>query len=145
MATAHGMRVHLFPRRKAGDETVPEKGRRPVEVDLRMIQGLFGVPQPDAAAALGVSLTALKQVCRKLGIPRWPYQRPTKHAKLHKHGKRHLHRASAAVERPCRKQASWWSAWALLLHSSQHPSRRVEALSPASSPSWVRRQSSTPT
>ena len=92
MAAAHGMRVHLFPRRKAGDETVPEKGRRPVEVDLRMIQGLFGVPQPDAAAALGVSLTALKQVCRKLGIPRWPYQRPSKQAK---HGKRH--RASAAV------------------------------------------------
>ncbi|MGB1593610.1 MAG: RWP-RK domain-containing protein, partial [Promethearchaeia archaeon] len=92
MATAHGMRVHLFPRRKAGDETFPEKGRRPVEVDLRMIQGLFGVPQPDAAAALGVSLTALKQVCRKLGIPRWPYQRPSKQAK---HGKRH--RASAAV------------------------------------------------
>lgn len=92
VATAHGMRVHLFPRRKAGDETVPEKGRRPVEVDLRMIQGLFGVPQPDAAAALGVSLTALKQVCRKLGILRWPYQRPSKQAK---HGKRH--RASAAV------------------------------------------------
>jgi hypothetical protein len=45
-----------------------------------------------AAATLGMSLTALKQVCavcRKLGIPRWPYQRPTKHAKLHKHGKRH--------------------------------------------------------
>jgi len=31
--------------------------------------------QPDAARALGISLTSLKQVCRKLGVARWPYQR----------------------------------------------------------------------
>ena len=36
---------------------------------------LFGVPQPLAAKELGISLTALKQICRKLGIVRWPYQR----------------------------------------------------------------------
>jgi hypothetical protein len=74
-------RVHLFPRRKAGDSVFPEKGRLPVKVDRETIEAMFGMPQPDASRALGVSLTALKQVCRKLGIARWPYQRPCKRGK----------------------------------------------------------------
>ena len=74
-------RVHLFPRRKAGDNVFPEKGRLPVKVDRETIEAMFGMPQPEASRALGVSLTALKQVCRKLGIPRWPYQRPCKRGK----------------------------------------------------------------
>jgi hypothetical protein len=74
-------RVHLFPRRKAGDSVFPEKGRLPVKVDRETIEAMFGMPQPEASRALGVSLTALKQVCRKLGIPRWPYQRPCKRGK----------------------------------------------------------------
>jgi hypothetical protein len=73
--------VHLFPRRKAGDSVFPEKGRLPVKVDRETIEAMFGMPQPEASRALGVSLTALKQVCRKLGIPRWPYQRPCKRGK----------------------------------------------------------------
>jgi hypothetical protein len=78
------MRVHLFPRRKAGDTMFPEKGRLPVKVDRETIQTMFGMPQPDASRALGVSLTALKQVCRKLGITRWPYQRPCKRGKRYR-------------------------------------------------------------
>ena len=69
------VKVHLFPRRKAGDHIFPEKGRLPVKVDRETVESLFGVPQPDAARALGISLTSLKQVCRKLGVTRWPYQR----------------------------------------------------------------------
>ena len=42
------------------------------------IKALFGLPQKDAAKALGISLTALKQVCRKLGVDRWPYWRKKK-------------------------------------------------------------------
>jgi hypothetical protein len=53
----------------------PRKGRPPVKVEEKAIRALFAVPQPSAAKALGISLTALKQVCRKLNIPRWPYQR----------------------------------------------------------------------
>jgi len=34
--------------------------------------------QAEAAKRLGISITALKQVCRKLGITRWPYHRPCK-------------------------------------------------------------------
>jgi hypothetical protein len=32
--------------------------------------------QPEAARTLGISLTTLKQICRRLGFPRWPYKRP---------------------------------------------------------------------
>ncbi|EKX47234.1 hypothetical protein GUITHDRAFT_107146 [Guillardia theta CCMP2712] len=31
--------------------------------------------QTDAAVSLGISLTALKNACRRLGIRRWPYKR----------------------------------------------------------------------
>jgi hypothetical protein len=82
--SSEAMRVHLFPRRKAGDTMFPEKGRLPVKVDRETIQTMFGMPQPDASRALGVSLTALKQVCRKLGITRWPYQRPCKRGKRYR-------------------------------------------------------------
>jgi len=72
-------RVHLFPRRKAGAGAVPvTKGRQPVELTRSAISAMFGMPQPHAARDLGISLTALKQVCRKLGIVRWPYMRSSK-------------------------------------------------------------------
>ena len=35
-------------------------------------------PTHHHARDLGISLTALKQVCRKLGIVRWPYMRSSK-------------------------------------------------------------------
>ena len=81
MPPAKNVRVQLFPRRKAGDQVYPEKGRQPVKVDLETISSMFGMPQPEAARVLDLSLTALKQVCRKLGITRWPYKRPCKRGK----------------------------------------------------------------
>jgi len=76
--------LHLFPRRKAGDNVFPEKGRLPVNINLQTIQTMFCMPQPEACKALSISLTALKQVCRKLGITRWPYQRPCKRGKRYR-------------------------------------------------------------
>lgn len=69
------IQVQLFPRRKVGDTVFPEKGRLPVKIDRKTIESLFGMPQPNAARKLGISLTSLKQVCRKLGVTRWPCQR----------------------------------------------------------------------
>ena len=57
------------------DGAAPRTGRPPVRVDPARLKTLFGVPQPEAARILGISLTALKQVCRKAGISRWPYLR----------------------------------------------------------------------
>jgi len=65
--------VRIFPRRKAGESAsaCPEKGRAPLKFDLASIQPLFALSQKDAARALGISLTALKKMCRKLGINSW--------------------------------------------------------------------------
>ena len=65
--------VRIFPRRKAGENTsaCPEKGREPLKFDVNSIQPLFALAQKDAARALGISVTALKKVCRKLGIHSW--------------------------------------------------------------------------
>ena len=63
--------VHIFPRRKAGESACPEKGRAPLKFDLASIQPLFALSQKDAARALGISLTALKKMSRKLGINSW--------------------------------------------------------------------------
>ena len=63
--------VRIFPRRKCGENSGAEKGRAPLKFDVKSIQPLFVLPQKDAARALGISLTALKKVCRKLGINSW--------------------------------------------------------------------------
>ena len=65
---------------------VPGRGRRPTKIERRVVEGLFSVPQTDAARKLGISLTTLKQACRRLGIMRWPYQR-------------HVHESTALTHR----------------------------------------------
>jgi hypothetical protein len=89
-----GAHVRLFPRRKLIGGEIPEKGRAPLKVDMSAIQALFCRPQSDAAKEIGISLTALKQICRKLGIQRWPYQR------LCKSGRKYAKPASAADTPP---------------------------------------------
>ena len=68
--------VRIFPRRKAGD--LPSKtfrSRAPLQINRDTIVAWFEWPMPQAAQHLGISITALKQVCRKLGVLRWPYRR----------------------------------------------------------------------
>jgi len=84
--------VRLFPRRKLGGGQAPEKGRAPLRVDNDQIRSMFSRPQACAAKELGISLTALKQICRKLSIVRWPYRRP-------KLGAKREARSSGAVAR----------------------------------------------
>ncbi len=40
-----------------------------------LLNALEGLPLQQAAAAVGVSVTALKKACRRLGIARWGYRR----------------------------------------------------------------------
>jgi hypothetical protein len=44
----------------------------PVEVDLATLKSKLGMRLSDAAKSLGISMTTFKQVCRKLGVARWP-------------------------------------------------------------------------
>jgi hypothetical protein len=59
--------AHVFKRGKARQDA------RPVAITLDTLQQFSQHPLPAAAEALGVSVTALKGACRKLGIQRWPY------------------------------------------------------------------------
>ncbi|EKX53855.1 hypothetical protein GUITHDRAFT_100821 [Guillardia theta CCMP2712] len=72
--------VRIFPRRKAFQDARPHKGKA-LMVDISTLQPLFGLPQEEASKLLGISVTAMKQLCRKLGVGRWPYQKPTRKEK----------------------------------------------------------------
>lgn len=45
------------------------------EILLEDLVPLFEYKLTDAAKRLGISVSTLKRVCRKLGIPRWPYRK----------------------------------------------------------------------
>ena len=96
------MSVRVFPRRKAGEEcNTPEKGRLPLKLDIGTIQPLFALPQKDAANVLGISLTALKKVCRKLGIHSWTQVRDVRiplQASMYAQNSAHMGSAPAVLE-----------------------------------------------
>jgi hypothetical protein len=58
-----------------GSEYKPVRGRPPIKLSWASIEPYFCRPQPEAAKALGISLTSLKVVCRKQGLLKWPYRR----------------------------------------------------------------------
>jgi hypothetical protein len=64
--------ARVYPRRKAG-ETVRSTSK-PIVLTTEMLEPFFGTPLRTAAWHMGLCPTALKSVCRKLGINRWPYQ-----------------------------------------------------------------------
>ena len=66
----------VFPRRKPNLKRAMEKGcpaAAPVSITLEVLEQLASHSLPTAAAKLGISATAMKNACRKLGISRWPY------------------------------------------------------------------------
>jgi len=69
--------IRLFPRRKKYDAVGASTGYRrnerlPQLFDLATISECFCLIQGEAAKRLGISVTTLKKVCRKLGFERWP-------------------------------------------------------------------------
>uniref|UniRef100_A0A7S0HNB0 RWP-RK domain-containing protein n=1 Tax=Hanusia phi TaxID=3032 RepID=A0A7S0HNB0_9CRYP len=63
----------VVPRRKRGESNFQRQD--PIGLDRSAIQKLFHLRQKDAADHLGISLTALKNACRALGVNHWPYSR----------------------------------------------------------------------
>lgn len=43
-------------------------------LNLEMLEQFYGVPLHVAAKKLGICQTAIKKVCRRLGIKKWPYK-----------------------------------------------------------------------
>ena len=75
--------IRLFPRRKLRNEgdfpvhdaRFPRRAREPVIIHREQLEALYHMKQHEAAGKLGISITSLKQACRKLNIMRWPYER----------------------------------------------------------------------
>jgi hypothetical protein len=59
----------VLPRKRCGDRP------NPVVVTATIIQTLQSLPIHKAADVVGISVTALKRACRRLGVHRWPYHR----------------------------------------------------------------------
>ncbi|EKX44835.1 hypothetical protein GUITHDRAFT_109260 [Guillardia theta CCMP2712] len=72
--------IRVFPRKKLLQQTSSPACRKNPGVSLKAssLQALFHLPQTKAAASLGLSLTAFKSACRRLGIARWPYERKSR-------------------------------------------------------------------
>jgi hypothetical protein len=47
----------------------------PLVITREQIDALRGLPLPRAAGAVGISATAFKRACRRLGVARWDYKR----------------------------------------------------------------------
>ena len=71
------------------------KGRAPVHLNLETIAPFFGTRQQEAAQKLGISTTTLKQVCRKLGVSRWPYMRSSKKNRIKTESKEQIAQIAA--------------------------------------------------
>jgi hypothetical protein len=69
--------ITIHPRRKAG-----ELNRNSTEVEIRrdFVETLFDRPLCEAAQSVNLCVTSFKQVCRRLGISRWPYTRIRTHS-----------------------------------------------------------------
>ena len=47
----------------------------PIQLTASLLRQHFAMPLHDAARKLGICATAVKKVCRKMGIMQWPFQR----------------------------------------------------------------------
>lgn len=62
--------VFVVPRRKTGQQCADVM---PVVLNLELLKQYTSMPLYSAAALLGLSTTALKKACRRLGVRRWPH------------------------------------------------------------------------
>jgi len=75
-APGHKSNVELvFPRRgrKSGNDA-DRRTHEPIQITMETMMGLFHLPLVQAASRLGLSPTAIKSVCRRLGIRKWPFR-----------------------------------------------------------------------
>mmetsp|Transcript_10616 Transcript_10616/g.21005 ORF Transcript_10616/g.21005 Transcript_10616/m.21005 type:complete len:523 (+) Transcript_10616:217-1785(+) len=108
----------IFPRRKAGQDS--RGPTQPVIVTMELLKELSHMPLATAAEKLGVSPTAIKKACRKLGVHRWPIKPMTEARPTSSKGSEP--RSSTAASRQASPPAK----------SNRPPSQAAPAASPAS-------------
>ena len=59
----------------AGKKKLREEKRKKIDTDIHLVKNFFHLPMSVATQKLQIGSTALKKICRKYGIPRWPYRR----------------------------------------------------------------------
>ena len=72
-AVAPRVRLPLPAYDSAGDSDGPLP--QPILITTELLAALRGLPLPRAARAVGISATAFKRACRRLGLRRWDYKR----------------------------------------------------------------------
>lgn len=65
--------LRLFPRRKAGESDLKALGG-PVDLSKEIVDEFVGMSMKEASQKLGISASAMKKACRKLGIQKWPHK-----------------------------------------------------------------------
>ncbi|EKX31064.1 hypothetical protein GUITHDRAFT_122732 [Guillardia theta CCMP2712] len=59
---------------RSGEQQVPSP-RRPAELTKQTLRPYLALSQTEAARSLGMSLSAFKRLCKKVGLEKWPYAR----------------------------------------------------------------------
>ena len=110
----------IRPRRKIladGTVALPEA----VTLTPELLDNVPGLPLRAAAAAVGVSPTAFKKACRKLGLRRWVYQRPPSKRGPHKVSRRFDYSADGQVAPDSEQPAKCSLTESLLTISDDSP------------------------
>eukprot|EP00286_Rhodomonas_abbreviata_P028745 CAMPEP_0181306572 /NCGR_PEP_ID=MMETSP1101-20121128/10378_1 /TAXON_ID=46948 /ORGANISM="Rhodomonas abbreviata, Strain Caron Lab Isolate" /LENGTH=482 /DNA_ID=CAMNT_0023412651 /DNA_START=74 /DNA_END=1522 /DNA_ORIENTATION=- len=63
--------LRLFRRKKHGGESCAN-GAGPVDISLKLLKDMSHLSLKEASQKLGLSTSAMKKACRKLGVERWP-------------------------------------------------------------------------
>eukprot|EP00287_Rhodomonas_sp_CCMP768_P006908 CAMPEP_0196721210 /NCGR_PEP_ID=MMETSP1091-20130531/3851_1 /TAXON_ID=302021 /ORGANISM="Rhodomonas sp., Strain CCMP768" /LENGTH=478 /DNA_ID=CAMNT_0042062643 /DNA_START=101 /DNA_END=1537 /DNA_ORIENTATION=+ len=70
-----GQTLRLFRRKKHGGESCAgNELAGPVDISLKMLRDMSDLSLKEASQRLGLSTSAMKKACRKLGVERWPIQ-----------------------------------------------------------------------
>mmetsp|Transcript_70119 Transcript_70119/g.106038 ORF Transcript_70119/g.106038 Transcript_70119/m.106038 type:complete len:509 (+) Transcript_70119:102-1628(+) len=69
-----GQTLRLFRRKKHSSDSCPSDLAGPVDISLKMLREMSDLSLKEASQKLGLSTSAMKKACRKLGVERWPIQ-----------------------------------------------------------------------
>mmetsp|Transcript_45782 Transcript_45782/g.114763 ORF Transcript_45782/g.114763 Transcript_45782/m.114763 type:complete len:337 (-) Transcript_45782:176-1186(-) len=122
---APGGRLELvFPRRGRKSGELDKKVQDPVLITFEVMQRLFHLPLTEAARQLGLSPTAIKGACRRLGIKKWPFRMVM--AKSH----RRAPRKPSPVKEPASGLSLLSAAAEVELNANSSPEHSTPAASP---------------